>query len=93
MTNAATPTVGLLMPMAAALAEAAWSCRFRPAIGVALRRRQHGAAPRTLARSWQAQRRPHRKYKTMTARGKPAGVAVTAMARELAGFAWAEMTS
>jgi hypothetical protein len=29
----------------------------------------------------------------MTARGKPAGVAVTAMARELAGFAWAEMTS
>jgi hypothetical protein len=29
----------------------------------------------------------------MTARGKPAAVAVTAMARELAGFVWAEMTS
>ena len=29
----------------------------------------------------------------MTARSKPAGVAVTAMARELAGFIWAEMTS
>ena len=29
----------------------------------------------------------------MTARGKPAAVAVTAVARELAGFAWAEMTS
>jgi len=58
-----------------------------------LRRRQHDASPQTLARSWQAQRRLHGKYKTMTARGKPAGVAVTAMARELAGFVWAEMTS
>jgi hypothetical protein len=29
----------------------------------------------------------------MTARGKPHGVAVTAVARELAGFVWAEMTS
>jgi hypothetical protein len=29
----------------------------------------------------------------MTARGKPAGVTITAMARELAGFVWAEMTS
>ncbi len=40
-----------------------------------------------------AQRRLHARYKTMTARGKPAAVAVTAMARELAGFVWAEMTS
>jgi transposase len=80
-------------PVRTALIEAAWSYRFKPAIGVTLRRRQHGAAPATLARSWQAQRRLHARYKTMTARGKPAGVAVTAMARELAGFAWAEMTS
>ena len=29
----------------------------------------------------------------MTARGKPHGVVVTAVARELAGFVWAEMTS
>jgi transposase len=80
-------------PARTALVEAAWAYRFRPAIGVTLRRRQHDAAPGTLARSWQAQRRLHAKYKTMTARGKPAGVAVTAMARELAGFVWAEMTS
>jgi transposase len=80
-------------PVRTALIEAAWSYRFRPAIGVTLRRRQHDAAPDTLARSWQAQRRLHARYKTMTARGKPAGVAVTAMARELAGFVWAEMTS
>ena len=76
-----------------ALIEAAWSYRFRPAIGVTLRRRQHDADPQTLARSWRAQRRLHTRYKAMTARGKPAAVAVTAMARELAGFAWAEMTS
>ena len=80
-------------PARTALIEAAWSYRFRPAIGVTLRRRQHGAAPQTLARSWRAQRRLHARYKTMTARGKPAAVAVTAMARELAGFVWAEMTS
>jgi transposase len=80
-------------PVRTALIEAAWSYRFRPAIGVTLRRRQHDASPPTLARSWQAQRRLHARYKAMTARGKPAGVAVTAMARELAGFVWAEMTS
>ena len=50
-------------------------------------------SPHTLARSWQAQRRLHPRYKAMTARGKPAAVAVTAMTRELAGFVWAEMTS
>ena len=80
-------------PVRTALIEAAWSYRHKPAIGVTLRRRQHDAAPDTLARSWQAQRRLYGRYKTMTARGKPAGVAVTAMARELAGFVWAEMTS
>jgi transposase len=80
-------------PVRTALVEAAWSYRFRPAIGLTLRRRQQDAAPDTLARSWQAQRRLYGKYKTMTARGKPGGVVVTAMARELAGFVWAEMTS
>jgi transposase len=80
-------------PARTALIEAAWAYRFQPRIGVTLRHRQHDAAPDTLARSWQAQRRLYARYKTMTARGKPAGVAVTAMARELAGFVWAEMTS
>jgi transposase len=80
-------------PVRTALIEAAWSYRFRPAIGITLRRRQAGAAPGTLARSWQAQRRLHARYKAITGRGKPAGVAVVAMARELAGFVWAEMTS
>src|SRR5215472_9251147 len=68
-------------PARTALVEAAHSYQHKPAIGATLRRRQHDASPQTLARSWQAQRRLHAKYKTMTARGKPAGVAVTAMAR------------
>ena len=80
-------------PVRTALVEAAWAYRFKPAIGVTLRRRQRGAEPGTLARSWKAQRHLHAKYKAMTARGKSPAVAVTAVARELAGFVWAEMTS
>jgi transposase len=76
-----------------ALVEAAWAYRYRPAIGAALKRRQAGQPPGTLARSWKAQQRLHAKYKKMTARGKPPGVAVVAVARELAGFVWAEMTA
>jgi transposase len=80
-------------PVRTALVEAARAYRFKPAIGVTLRRRQRDAEPDTLARSWKAQRHLHSRYKTMTARGKPPAVAVTAVARELAGFVWAEMTS
>jgi transposase len=80
-------------PARTALVEVAWTYQHKPAIGVVLRRRQRDASPDTLARSWKAQRRLHGKYKAMTARGKPAGMTVTAVARELAGFVWAEMTS
>src|SRR5260370_11818652 len=80
-------------PVRTALIEAAWAYRYSPAIGVTLRRRQEGAGPDTLARSWKAQRRLHGKYRQMTARGKAAPEAATAVARELAGFLWAEMTS
>ena len=50
-----------------------------------------GLPPETLARSWKAQQRLNAKYKKMITRGKPPGVAVVAVARELAGFVWAEM--
>lgn len=76
-----------------ALIEAAWAYQHRPTIGATLARRQSGASAETLARSWGAQQRLHAKYKKMTGRGKPPGVAVVAIARELAGFVWAEMTS
>ena len=76
-----------------ALVESAQSYRHRPAVGARLRDRQAGAGAGTLARSWKAQQRLHATWKKMTARGKPYGVVATAVARELAGFAWAEMTS
>ena len=61
--------------------------------GVTLKRRQAGQPAETLARSWKAQQRLHATYAKLTRRGKIPSVAVTAVARELAGFVWAEMTS
>ena len=75
------------------LIEAAWAYRHRPAIGATLRRRQAGCPEQTLARSWKAQQRLHATYAKLTRRGKIPPVAATAVARELAGFVWAEMTS
>ena len=75
------------------LVEAAWAYRHRPAIGATLKRRQAGQPAETLARSWKAQQRLHATYAKLTRRGKIPPVAVTAVARELAGFVWAEMTS
>jgi transposase len=76
-----------------ALAESAHCYRHRPAIGATLRHRQDGLPPGTLARSWKAQQRLHATWRKMSSRGKPGGAVVTAVARELAGFVWAEMTS
>ncbi|HEX3965844.1 MAG TPA: transposase [Trebonia sp.] len=76
-----------------ALVESAQAYRHRPAIGVQMRRRQEGLGPDTLARSWKAQQRLHATWKNLSARGKPHGVVAASVARELAGFTWAEMTS
>lgn len=76
-----------------ALIEAAWAYHHRPGIGLTLARRQASAGPETLARSWTAQQRLCAKYKKTTGHGKPPAVAMVAIARELAGFVWAEMTS
>jgi transposase len=73
------------------LVEAAWAYRHRPAIGVALRRRQQELSPELVAYSWQAQLRLCAKYRKLSVT-KHANVAVTAVARELAGFVWAAMT-
>jgi transposase len=80
-------------PVRTALIEAAWAYRHRPAIGAELKKRQRGADLATAARSWKAQQRLCGKYRRMTATGKAAPTAIVAVARELAGFVWAEMTS
>jgi transposase len=63
-------------PARTALIEAAWAYRHKPAIGAGLHRRQRGASPDTLARSWRAQRRLHARYQALTARRKPPGMAL-----------------
>lgn len=70
------------------LVEAAWAYRYPPAIKGNLRQRQQGQSGEVQAIAWQAQHRLHRRYRRMTARGKPRPVTVTAVARELLGFVW-----
>jgi transposase len=74
------------------LVESAWHYRHHPFIGDALRHRQRGAPPSVIDHAWRAQRRLHRRYRRLAARGKPKQLIVTAVARELTGFLWAALT-
>lgn len=71
------------------LVEAAWHYRHRPYVGKALAERQAGQPPAAAAVSWSAQRRLHRTWTRLRGKGKRPVVAAVAVARELAGFAWA----
>lgn len=71
------------------LIEASWSYRYKPALKGNLLKRQEGQPPEIQAISWKAQHRLHDKYYRMVSKGKAGGNAVTAVARELAGFIWA----
>lgn len=71
------------------LIESAWSYRYKPVVKGKLKKRQEGKSASINAISWQAQQRLHKKYYRLLARGKASGKAVTAIARELAGFVWA----
>jgi hypothetical protein len=70
------------------LVESAWSYHHRPLIGGALHQRQQHVDPDTLARSWTAQLRLCRRFRQLERRKHITGVAVVAVARELAGFLW-----
>ena len=48
--------------------------------------------PMAIDIGWRAQRRLHRRYRVLAARGKPKQLIVTAVARELTGFLWAALT-
>ena len=67
------------------LIEAAWHYRHLP------RRPARGPAPSD--RAWHAQIRLHQRHRALAARGKRSTVINVAVARELAGFLWAEMTA
>jgi transposase len=69
--------------------EAAWAYRYRPALGVALRKRQAPVAPEVKEIAWKAQHRLHSRYVHLLAKGKCKQQVVTAVGRELLGFIWA----
>jgi len=75
------------------LVEAAWSYQHGPSVGPSLRRRQEGCTPETVARSWAAQRRLCARFRALAARKNVKSVVATAVARELGGFLWGEMTA
>jgi transposase len=66
------------------LTEAAWHYRHAP--------RRPTTGPDPSARAWQAQIRLHQRHRHLTQQGKRSTVVTVAVARELAGFLWAEMT-
>jgi transposase len=67
------------------LVEAAWHYRHRP--------HRPKAGPEPSDRAWQAQVRLHRRHHDLIDRGKRTTVVNVAIARELAAFLWAEITS
>lgn len=71
------------------LVESAWHYRRAPRLSKALRERSVGVAPGVCAIAWKAQARLHNRLRRLIGRGKPPTEAVTAVARELAGFVWA----
>lgn len=71
------------------LIESSWSYRYKPAVKGQLKKRQEGQPANITSISWKAQCRLHTKFFRLLSKGKVAGKAVTAVARELAGFIWA----
>jgi transposase len=75
------------------LVEAAWSYQHRPFVGAEIATRQVGLAPEVVARSWAAQLRLCGRFRHLAARKNTKSVVAAAIARELTGFLWAEMTA
>jgi transposase len=71
------------------LIESAKSYRLPARKSRAIRKRQEGLPEEILEIAWNAQLRLCQRYRKLIAKGKNHNVAVTAIARELAGFIWA----
>jgi transposase len=69
------------------LGEAAHHARHTPNLGDELKRRQRQQPPAIVELTWKAQARLHSRYRVLCARVGPYR-ALTAIARELAGFVW-----
>lgn len=71
------------------LVECSWSYQHPPRVGRDKQQRVDAAPPAVREIAWKAQCRLHRRYRALIRRGKLKTVAITAVARELAGFIWA----
>jgi transposase len=71
------------------LVEAAWHYLPRPSEGPTLAARRAGQPDQVIQTALRAERRLHRLYVRLRARGKPGNVTTVAVARELACFLWA----
>ncbi len=79
-------------PVRCVLVEAAGHYRHKPAVGVGLRVRREGQPASVITIADRAQLRLHKRYWRLTeGRGMVKTKAVTAVARELAGFIWAAL--
>jgi transposase len=75
------------------LVESAWAYQRGPYVGYRIRGALEQAPPATAERAWKAQVRLCGRFKRLAARKNVKTVAATAVARELAGFLWGEMTA
>jgi hypothetical protein len=60
---------------------------------VQIARRQQGLPPEVAARAWAAQQRLCARFRALAARKNIKPIVAAAIARELAGFLWAELTA
>ena len=68
------------------LVECAWSYQHPPRVGRAKQAKVDAAPPAVREIAWNAQCRLYRRYRALIRKGKRKTVAITAIARELAGF-------
>src|SRR6516165_2505759 len=71
------------------LVECSWSYQHPPRVGAHKQHKVDAAPPAVREIAWKAQCRLYRRYRSLIRRGKLKTVAITAVARELAGFIWA----
>jgi transposase len=71
------------------LVECAWSYQHPPRVGKDKQEKVAAAPPVVREIAWKAQCRLSGRYRTLVRRGKLKTVAITAVAREFAGFIWA----
>ena len=75
------------------LIESAWAYQHSPSTGVTIKARQVGLDKETIDRAWRAQLRLCGRFRRLGARKDSHNTVLTAIARELCGFIYTEMTA